>query len=44
MKRLIEMIAKLMTTRFYGELVIKFEDGKIVSVRETRLYGKQQFN
>ena len=35
MTELITLIRKLIDARFYGELVIKFECGKIVIVRKT---------
>lgn len=35
MKRLIELIWTLIQTQFYGELLIKFENGKIVLVKKT---------
>lgn len=36
MEKIIEMIKLLNKQRFYGILELKFEDGKIVHIRETR--------
>ncbi|MEI6610966.1 MAG: hypothetical protein WCO53_14660 [Deltaproteobacteria bacterium] len=35
MARLIEIIKSLMTTKFYGQLTIKFEAGKIIHCQKT---------
>lgn len=35
MTELIKILQQLMTLRFWGEILIKFEGGKIVHVRKT---------
>lgn len=35
MERLIQLIKKLMDTKFYGELIIKLEAGKVVHIKKT---------
>ena len=35
MQQLLDLIKGLMDTRFYGELVIKLEAGKVVIVKKT---------
>lgn len=36
LKDVMRIFADLIANRFYGELVVKFESGKIVLIRETR--------
>jgi hypothetical protein len=35
MQRVIELIRELVANRFWGELVVKFEGGKVVLVKKT---------
>jgi hypothetical protein len=44
MKRFIDYILDLVKRKFYGELVVKFEGGNIVHVKETKSYSKEHFS
>jgi hypothetical protein len=44
MKKIIDLLVKYVREHFYGEITIKFENGVIVSVKETKSYGKELFN
>jgi hypothetical protein len=43
MKALIKLLNGLIGDRFYGELVIKFEAGQIVCVRESKNHDPKAF-
>lgn len=43
MRNLIKLLNALITDRFYGEVVIKFEAGQIVCVRETKTHDPKGF-
>lgn len=44
MKKFIEYISKLALSKFYGEVTIKFENGVIVHVKESKSFSKDSFN
>lgn len=44
MKKFIDYLVKLVTSRFYGEVIIKMENGHIVHVKETKSFSKEQFD
>jgi len=43
MKKFIEYLTKLGLAKFYGEVTIKFENGQIVHVKESKSYSKEHF-
>ncbi len=44
MNELFKIIKDLVRSRFYGELVIKFDAGKIIGVKKTENIDPKQFN
>ena len=44
MKKLFDFLLKLASTKFYGEVVIKFENGRITHLKKTESYLGEQFN
>ncbi len=44
MKQLIDMLKELATGRFWGEVSIKFQDGKIVHVSKNQIIDPKVFS
>ena len=43
METLIKLLGSLAAKQFYGELVVKFEAGQIVCVKETKTHDPKAF-